>query len=251
MTKKRAIVTGGSRGIGRAILVELAKNHNCNVIFSDITFPDNNLEATEISIREEVNNPEVQIFGFKADATSLADAEATVKFAIEKLGGVDVLVNNAGITKDNSLVRMKEEEFDLVINVNLKSVFNYSKAVVKPFISQRYGRIVNIASVVGVIGNPGQANYASSKAGVIGFTKTMAKEFASRNITVNAIAPGYIQTAMTDLLNDEQKKALLTNIPLGRMGQPEDVARVTGFLISEAADYITGQVIKVDGGMVM
>ena len=251
MNKKRAIVTGGSRGIGRSILVELAKNHNCSVIFSDIAFPDDDLEATEKSIREEVNNPEVEIFGFKANATLFADAEATVKFAVEKLGGLDILVNNAGITKDTLLMRMTEDDFDKVINVNLKSVFNYSKAVIKPFMSQKYGRIVNISSVVGLIGNPGQANYASSKAGVIGFTKTMAKEFASRNITVNAIAPGFIQTAMTDKLTEDQKKALLSNVPLGRMGTPEDVARVTGFLVSEAADYLTGQVIKVDGGMVM
>jgi 3-oxoacyl-[acyl-carrier protein] reductase len=251
VSKKRAVVTGGSRGIGRSILVELAKNYNCDVVFSDIAFPNDDLEATEKSIREEVNNPEVEIFGFKADATTFSDAEATINFAVEKFGGLDILVNNAGITKDTLLMRMTEDDFDKVVNVNLKSVFNYSKAVIKPFMKQKYGRIVNISSVVGIIGNPGQANYASSKAGVIGFTKTMAKEFASRNITVNAIAPGFIQTAMTDKLTDDQKKALLSNVPLGRMGTPEDIARVTGFLISEAADYITGQVIKVDGGMVM
>lgn len=251
MGKKRAIVTGGSRGIGRSIVVELAKNSNCDVIFSDIAFPNDDIEAVEKSIREEAGNPDVQILGFKADATSFADAEATVKFAVEKFGGLDILVNNAGITKDTLLMRMTENDFDLVMNVNLKSVFNYSKAVIKPFMVQKYGRIVNMASVVGIIGNAGQANYASSKAAVIGFTKTMAKEFASRNITVNAIAPGFIETAMTDKLNDAQKEAFLTAVPLGRMGTPEDIAKVTTFLVSDAADYITGQVIKVDGGMVM
>jgi len=249
--KKRAIVTGGSRGIGRSIVVELARNFNCDVIFSDIVFPNDDIEAVEKSISEEAGNPEVKILAFKADATSFADAEATVKFAIENFGGLDILVNNAGITKDTLLMRMTEADFDLVMNVNLKSVFNYSKAVIKPFMVQKYGRIVNMASVVGVIGNAGQANYASSKAAVIGFTKTMAKEFASRNITVNAIAPGFIETAMTDKLSDAQKEAFLTAVPLNRMGTPEDIAKVTRFLVSDAADYITGQVIKVDGGMVM
>jgi 3-oxoacyl-[acyl-carrier protein] reductase len=167
------------------------------------------------------------------------------------LGGVDILINNAGITRDNLLLRMTEKDFDDVINANLKSVFNYTKAVIKHMIKQRYGRIVNIASVVGIIGNPGQANYAASKAGVIGFTKSMARELATRNITVNAVAPGYIETDMTKNLSDEQRNKLAEMIPMGRLGKPEDVAKVVGFLCSPEADYITGQIIAVDGGMTM
>ncbi len=201
--------------------------------------------------RHEIHNPATKILAFKADATSLDQAEATVQEAIEKLGGVDILINNAGITRDNLLLRMTEKDFDDVINANLKSVFNYTKAVIKHMIKQRYGRIVNIASVVGIIGNPGQANYAASKAGVIGFTKSMARELASRNITVNAVAPGYIETDMTSKLSDEQRKKLTDMIPMNRMGKPEDIAKVVGFLCSPEADYITGQVIAVDGGMTM
>ncbi|OGU96456.1 MAG: beta-ketoacyl-ACP reductase, partial [Ignavibacteria bacterium RIFOXYB2_FULL_36_7] len=176
---------------------------------------------------------------------------ATVNEAIEKLGGVDILINNAGITRDNLLLRMTEKDFDDVINANLKSVFNYTKAVIKPMINQKYGRIVNIASVVALIGNPGQSNYVASKAGVIGFTKAMARELASRGITVNAVAPGFIQTDMTQKLTDDQKQKLVQNIPMGRMGTPQDVAKVVAFLCSKDADYITGQVISVDGGMAM
>jgi 3-oxoacyl-[acyl-carrier protein] reductase len=248
---KRAIVTGGTRGIGRAIVKELASKSCCGVLFSDVAFIYNSCDECAEELQKEIDNPNIKIHGFKADASSLEDAEATVNNAIEKLGGVDILVNNAGITRDNLLLRMSEQEFDSVINVNLKSVFNYTKAVMKHMIKQRYGRIVNISSVVGMIGNAGQANYAASKAGVIGFTKATAKELASRNITVNAVAPGFIETEMTHQLNEKQKEALLQNIPLRRMGKPEDIARVVGFLCSEDADYITGQVIAVDGGMVM
>ena len=248
---KRAIVTGGTRGIGRAIVKELAAKRCSGVLFSDIAFINDNADECAAEIQQEISNPDTKIYAFKADASSFEQAEATVNAAIEKLGGVDILINNAGITKDNLLLRMQEKDFDDVINVNLKSVFNFTKAVLRPMIKQRYGRIVNLASVVALIGNAGQSNYVASKAGVIGFTKAMARELASRNITVNAVAPGFIQTSMTDKLNDEQKENLLKTIPLGRMGTPEDIAKVVGFLCSEAADYLTGQVIAIDGGMTM
>jgi 3-oxoacyl-[acyl-carrier protein] reductase len=248
---RRAIVTGGSRGIGRAIVKELASRSCSGVLLSDVAFVNNSSDECAEELMAEIDYPGTKIFAFKADATSLEDAQATVDEAIEKLGGVDILVNNAGITRDNLLLRMTEKDFDDVINVNLKSVFNYTKAVIKPMIKQRYGRIVNIASVVALIGNPGQSNYVASKAGVIGFTKSMARELASRGITVNAIAPGFIQTNMTEKLTDEQKQKLIQNIPLSRMGTPEDVAKVVAFLCSKDADYITGHVIPVDGGMAM
>jgi 3-oxoacyl-[acyl-carrier protein] reductase len=251
LLNKRAIVTGGTRGIGRAIVKELAAKSCCGVLFSDVAFIYNSCDECADELQQEVNNPATKIFGFKADATSPEQAEATVNEAIEKLGGIDILINNAGITRDNLLLRMSEKDFDDVIDTNLKSVFNYTKAVLKPLIKQRYGRIVNIASVVGLIGNAGQSNYVASKAGVIGFTKAMARELASRNITVNAVAPGFIQTDMTDKLSDEQKNKLAEMIPLGRLGTPEDVAKVVGFLCSQEANYITGQVIAVDGGMTM
>ncbi|MCW8804285.1 MAG: 3-oxoacyl-[acyl-carrier-protein] reductase [Ignavibacteriaceae bacterium] len=251
LPNKRAIVTGGTRGIGRAIVKELASKSCCGVLFSDVAFIYNSCDECADELQQEIDNPATKILAFKADATSLEQAEATVQEAIEKLGGVDILINNAGITRDNLLLRMTEKDFDDVINANLKSVFNYTKAVIKPMIKQRYGRIVNIASVVGIIGNPGQANYAASKAGVIGFTKSMARELASRNITVNAVAPGYIETDMTSKLSDEQRKKLIDLIPMNRMGKPEDIAKVVGFLCSPEADYITGQVIAVDGGMTM
>ena len=248
---KRAIVTGGSRGIGKAIVKELAARNCQDVLLSDIMFIDNDPDKCAEEIRAELNIPNVKIHAFKADATSFADAQATIDAAVQKMGGVDFLVNNAGITKDNLLLRMTEEDFDRVINVNLKSVFNYSKAVLKHLLGQKSGRIVNIASVVGIIGNAGQANYSASKAGVIGFTKSLAKEVASRNVTVNAVAPGFIETDMTNKLNDAQKEALFKNIPMGRMGKPEDIAKAVAFFCSSDADYITGQILTVDGGMVM
>lgn len=248
---KRAIVTGGSRGIGRAIAKELAIRLCSDILITDIAFPES-AEATAAEMQEEFRQfTDVNVFAIKADASLLSDAQATVDYAVEKMKGVDFLVNNAGITRDNLLLRMSEDEFDKVISANLKSVFNYTKAAIKPMMSQRYGRIVNISSVVGLMGNAGQSNYSASKAGILGFTKSTAKELASRNITVNAIAPGFIQTAMTDKLTEQQKEALLVNVPLKRMGKPEDVAKVISFLCSEDADYITGQVIAVDGGMTM
>ena len=248
---KRAIVTGGSRGIGRAIVKELAAKVCSGILFSDIAFINDNSEECAAEIEREIGIPGTKIYAFKADVTSFEDAQKTIDEAVKSLGGVDILVNNAGITKDNLLLRMSEKDFDDVISVNLKSVFNYTKAILKPMIQQKYGRIVNIASVVGLIGNAGQGNYVASKAGVIGFTKAMARELASRNITVNAVAPGFIETSMTMKLDEKQREALTKNIPLARMGTPEDVAKVVGFLCSPEADYVTGQVIAVDGGMTM
>ena len=245
LLNKRAIVTGGTRGIGKAIVKELAAN-GCNVVFTYFSS-----DESARSLENELSNESVKVFGFKADASSFAAADETVKFTIEKLGGVDILVNNAGITKDTLMLRMSENDFDLVINSNLKSVFNYTKAILKPMISQRFGKIVNISSVVGIVGNPGQANYVASKAGVIGLTKSNAKELASRNINVNAVAPGFIETDMTDKMNDQQKEAILSNVPIKRLGKPEDVAKAVLFLCSSDSDYITGQVLTVDGGMVM
>lgn len=240
---KRAVVTGGTRGIGRAIVEELL-NEGCSVVF---TYHSSDTLAKEI-ISEYPNS---NVHSFKADASKFNEADETIKFALEKLGGVDILVNNAGITKDNLLLRMSEDDFDTVVNANLKSVFNYTKAVMKPMMGQRYGKIINVSSVVGIIGNAGQANYVASKAGVIGLTKSNAKEFASRNICVNAVAPGFIETDMTSKLNEKQVEAISSNIPLKKLGSGKDVANVVVFLSSPESDYITGQVIAVDGGMVM
>jgi 3-oxoacyl-[acyl-carrier protein] reductase len=250
LENKKAIVTGGSRGIGRAIVKYLAEKNCSKILLSDIAFEGEPEECAK-EIKSEIENTNVEIFAFKADASSFEDAQATADEAVNKMGGIDILVNNAGITRDNLLLRMSEKEFDDVLAINLKSVFNYTKAALRPMIKQRSGRIINMASVVGLIGNAGQSNYVASKAGVIGFTKAMARELASRNVTVNAIAPGFIETAMTNKLTDEQKAPLLNTIPLGRMGQPEDIAKVVAFLCSSLADYITGQVIAVDGGMTM
>ncbi|MDR3626043.1 MAG: 3-oxoacyl-[acyl-carrier-protein] reductase [Ignavibacteriaceae bacterium] len=242
---KRAIVTGGTRGIGKAIVLELASK-GCDVVF---TF-QSSVEAAKL-VENEAEKYGVKILGLQADASKYAEAEKTVNFTLEKLGGLDILVNNAGITKDNLLIRMSEEDFDKVISANLKSVFNYTKAVAKHMIGQRTGRIVNISSVVAIIGNPGQANYVASKAGVIGLTKSNAKELASRNITVNAVAPGFILSDMTEKLNDKQKEAIISTIPLKRIGTAENVAKVVSFLVSPDAGYLTGQVISFDGGMAM
>ncbi len=249
LNEKKAIVTGGSRGIGKAIVIKLA-SEGCNVVFTDINFGDKSPEEVAAEIKSEAGT-EVNVFGFKANAALFEDAQATVEFANKQLGGVDILVNNVGITKDNLLLRMSETDFDAVINVNLKSAFNYTKAVLKNMMGQRYGKIINMASVVGIIGNPGQTNYVASKAGLIGMTKANAKELAGRNINVNAVAPGFIQTDMTDKLNDKQKEAILNQVPLKKMGQVNDIANVVAFLASNESDYITGQVVSVDGGMAM
>jgi 3-oxoacyl-[acyl-carrier protein] reductase len=245
LENKRAIVTGGTRGIGKAIVLELA-SQGCNVVFtySSSSEAAANIEAMSTGLG-------VKLLGIQADASRFSEAEKTINFSLEKLGGLDILVNNAGITRDNLILRMKEEDFDQVIAANLKSVFNYSKLSVKPMMAQKYGKIINISSVVALIGNAGQANYVASKAGIIGLTKSLAREFGSRNITVNAIAPGYVSTDMTEKLNEKQKEALINQIPLGKIALPEDIAKAVSFLSSSDADYITGQTLVVDGGLTM
>ncbi|MGZ4031656.1 MAG: 3-oxoacyl-[acyl-carrier-protein] reductase [Tumebacillaceae bacterium] len=245
LTEKVALVTGGSRGIGRAICLELAAQ-GAKVV---VNYAGSQGAAEEtVALIKQNGGDAISVQG---DVASSADAEAMVAATIEAFGRIDILVNNAGITRDNLLMRMKEEDWDAVINTNLKGVFNCTKAVTRPMMKQRFGRIVNITSVVGIVGNPGQANYVSAKAGVIGLTKSNAKELASRNITVNAVAPGYIETDMTGQLGEEVKTKLFETIPLARLGRPEDIANVVAFLASDKATYMTGQVLNVDGGMVM
>lgn len=241
---KTALVTGASRGIGKAIALALASK-GANVVLIGTNSSDLNAVADEI---KAMGRGASVICGNVADAESV---DAFVSKTIEEYGKIDILVNNAGITRDTLLMRMKEEDWDTVLDVNLKGVFLCTKAVSRHMLKQRHGRIINITSVVGITGNPGQCNYAASKAGVIGFTKSAAREFASRNITVNAVAPGFIVTSMTDVLSDQIKENLKQQIPMGRLGLPEDVASTVLFLASDAASYITGQTIAVDGGMVM
>ncbi|AGT31505.1 3-ketoacyl-ACP reductase [Geobacillus genomosp. 3] len=242
---KVALVTGASRGIGRAIALELARQ-GANVA---VNYDGNEAKANEVV--ETIRSLGREAFAVQADVACAEDVERMVKTVLDQFGRLDILVNNAGITRDNLLMRMKEEEWDAVINTNLKGVFLCTKAATRTMMKQRYGRIINVASVVGVIGNPGQANYVAAKAGVIGLTKTAARELASRNITVNAIAPGFITTDMTEGLSEELKADMLKQIPLARFGEPDDVARVVAFLASDAACYMTGQTLHVDGGMVM
>lgn len=238
-----AFITGSARGIGREIAEVFAKEGSL-VIISDIKLEDCQATVAELIAK-----------GFKADAfacnvTSSADVEKTVDDIVAKYGRIDILVNNAGITRDGLFLRMKEEDWDAVIAVNLKGTFNACKSVSKAMLKARKGKIINIGSVIGVMGNAGQANYSASKAGVIALAKSLAREFASRNINVNAVAPGYIKTAMTDKLSDDVKNKILEAVPLNRMGTPTDVANVCLFLASKEADYVTGQTILVDGGMV-
>ena len=244
LEKKIAIVTGAGRGIGKVIAVELAKE-GASVVVADID------EKTASDTAEEIC-----ISGGKAvyavgDVSVFDDAKNIVNKAAEEFSGLDILVNNAGIVRDNLIMRMSDEEWDLVINVNLKGVFNLIKAASRIMLKRKYGKIINISSIVGIMGNAGQANYSASKAGIIGLTRSAAKEFASRNICVNAVAPGYIETDMTKGLPEEVKNNFLKSIPLKRPGGAEDVSKVVKFLASPDSDYITGQVIQVDGGMVM
>lgn len=241
---KNVIVTGGLRGIGKSISLSFA-SEGANVIVFDLI--DENLQET----KNEIEKFGVSFEYFKVDVSSFSKVEEAVEEVMKKYENVDFLINNAGITKDNLLISMSEEEWDKVISVNLKGTFNCSKSVVKYMIKKRKGVITNISSVIGIMGNKGQSNYAASKAGIIGFTKSLAKEVGSRNVRVNAIAPGFIETDMTKKLPEEVIKEYAKLIPLGRMGKPEDVANLCLFLSSEKASYITGQVIHCDGGMLM
>ncbi len=240
---KNVIITGASRGIGRGI-AQVCASHGANVAF---TFSSS--EGPAIELEKELKGVGVQAKAYKSNAASFAEAEELVAKVLEDFGGIDVLINNAGITKDNLLMRMAEEDFDSVIEVNLKSVFNMTKAVQRTMLKQRQGSIINMSSVVGVKGNAGQANYAASKAGMIGFTKSVALELGSRNIRCNAIAPGFIETEMTEKLDEKTVQSWRDAIPLKRGGTPEDVANVCLFLASDLSAYVTGQVINVDGGM--
>lgn len=243
--KKVAVVTGGSRGIGKVIAVRLALA-GCDVA---ILYSSNQLAAQETI--EQIGRAGKKGIAIQVDVASSDQVNHAINEVFSTFGRIDILVNNAGITRDNLLVRMKEEDWNNVIDINLKGVFLCTKAVARIMMKQRSGRIVNISSVVGVSGNPGQANYVAAKAGVIGLTKSNAKELASRGITVNAIAPGFIKTDMTSVLDEATKDTLLNEIPLGRFGDPEDIAEAVAFLSSDEASYITGQTIHVDGGMVI
>lgn len=242
---KVALVTGASRGIGRAIAIELAK---AGALVA-INYAGNAAAAQEVQkIITDMGGKAIVI---QADVSNEEAATKLVDTTIEQLGGLDILVNNAGITRDNLFIRMKEEDWNAVINTNLNGVFNCTKVAAKYMMKKRTGRIINMSSVVGITGNFGQTNYAAAKAGVIGFTKSLAREMATRGITVNAVAPGFIATDMTAAMPEKAKTSVLTSIPLGKMGQPEDIANAVLFLASDKASYITGQVIHVDGGMVM
>lgn len=242
---KNALVTGSSRGIGREIALELGRR-GVNVA---VNYAGSEAKAEEVV--QELQALGVKALKIQANVADEQDVKSMIKEVTTILGSIDILVNNAGITRDNLLMRMKEEDFDDVIETNLKGAFLCTKTVTRQMMKQRSGKIINIASIVGVSGNPGQANYVAAKAGLIGLTKSTAKELASRNIYVNAVAPGFITTDMTEVLTEEQKTTMLGSIPLGKLGEPEDVANVVCFLASNDAKYITGQTIHVDGGMVM
>ena len=242
---KVALITGATRGIGKEIALELAANG------FDIAVNYRSEQAGMEELKKEIEKNNVRCEFVKADVANFEDCESMVKETIEKFGKIDVLVNNAGITKDGLIMRMKKEDFESVIDVNLTGTFNVTRNVIPHMLKQRSGRIINVSSVVGVAGNAGQTNYSASKAGIIGFTKSLAKEVASRNILVNAIAPGFIDTDMTSVLSDAVKEGINAQIPLKRMGTPKEVAKVVKFLSSEDSSYVTGQVLNIDGGMVM
>ena len=241
---KVALVTGGAQGIGKAIALLLAQNG------SDIVISDINLEKAEETVKE-IEGAGQRAMAIKVDVANSGEVERMVQTILERFGHIDILVNNAGIARDKLILRMSEEDWDAVLGVNLKGTFNCTKAIIRHMSKQRSGKIVSIASVVGEMGNAGQANYSASKAGVIGFTKTIAREFAQRGVNVNAIAPGYIETPMTDALPGKAKEELRRLIPMDRLGRPEDVAEAVLFLVSEASSYITGQVLNVNGGIYM
>lgn len=240
---KNAVITGAARGIGKTIAIEFARQ-GANVAISDLKM-DENLESTA----KQIEDLGVKALAFASDASDFNAAQEFIDKVVEEFGGVDILINNAGITRDNLLMRMSEADFDLVMNVNLKSVFNLTKAVQRVMLKQRSGSIINMASIVGLEGNAGQANYAASKSGIIGFTKSVAQELGSRNIRCNAVAPGFIVTEMTGQLTDEVREAWIKEIPLKREGTPEDVAKTCIFLACDLSEYVTGQVLSVDGGM--
>ena len=245
MSNLTVLVTGGASGIGKACALTFAQaGYNVVVNYG-------HSEQAALEVTKQCSELGVEAFAVKADVSKQEEVNAMVDLTLKTFGSIDVLINNSGITKDNLLLRMTSEDFSDVLDVNLLGTFHCIKAVVKPMMKARKGKIINMASVIGQIGNVGQANYAASKGGIIALTKSVARELASRNVTCNAIAPGFIQTKMTDVLSDEVKSGILGQVPMARLGQPEDVANVALFLASDAANYITGQVINVDGGMVM
>jgi len=243
LSNKVALVTGSGRGIGKAIALKLAEN-GATVVINDIG-------PSAQAVAEEIQAMGKKSLAVAADVSSAEDVAQMAEKAVATFGSIDILVNNAGINRDQLLIRMSDEDWEKVLAVNLKSVFLCTRAVMKQMLKQRRGRIISIPSIVGLVGNPGQANYAAAKAGIVGFTKSIAREVASRGITVNAIAPGFIDTEMTQKLSPDQRQELMARIPLGRLGSPEDVASAVSFLASEEAGYITGQVLTVDGGMTM
>ena len=244
LDNKIAVVTGAAQGIGKVIAMHLVQK-GASLVLCDIDLEMANEAAREI---EEVGG---KCLALKSDVSNMQDAEKIIKETVEHFGSLDILVNNAGITRDNVLIRMKEEQWDQVMAVNLKGTFNVTKAAIKVMMRKKSGKIVNIASITGLMGNAGQANYSASKAGVIGFTKSIAREYADRGITVNAVAPGFIETAMTDAIPEREREELIRQIPVKKLGTPEDVANAVYFLVSEEASYITGQVIGVNGGLYM